>query len=72
MVTTKDVENLLENYTAMEFYDKTLAQTGLLDYRSKVIVSHLWVELLLECIIVKKFKNPKELVDFDLSQKRNT
>ena len=67
MVTRKEVEELLEKYTAKEFYDQTLAPTELLDYRSKVIVSHIWVELLLECIIVKKFKNHEDLVDFDFS-----
>lgn len=70
MVTRKEVEELLEKYTAKEFYDQTLAQTELLDYRSKVIVSHIWVELLLECIIVKKFKNHEDLVDFDFSKKQ--
>ena len=57
----------MEKYTAKEFYDQTLAQTELLDYRSKVIVSHIWVELLLECIIVKKFKNHEDLVDSEAS-----
>jgi len=70
VVTRKEVEELLEKYTAKEFYDQTLAQTELLDYRSKVIASHIWVELLLECIIVKKFKNHEDPVDFNFSKKQ--
>ena len=61
MVTRKEVEELLEKHTAKEFYDQTLAQTELLDHRSKVIVSHIWVEPLLEGIIIKKFKNYEDL-----------
>lgn len=70
MVTREDVEELFEKYTANEFYSQTLGQAELLDYRSNVIVSHLWVELLLECIIVKKFKNFEDLVDFNFSKKQ--
>ena len=35
-----------------------------------VLVSHLWIELLMESIIIKKFKNYEDLVDFDFSKKQ--
>jgi|APSaa5957512535_1039671.scaffolds.fasta_scaffold13842_4 hypothetical protein len=70
MVTEKDVNKLLMQYTKKEFFEKTLVGEELQDYRSKVIVSHLWIELLMECIIVKKFKNHENLVDFDFSKKQ--
>ena len=70
MVTAKDVNDLLTNYTTKEFLNMTDAGTELLDYRSKVIVSHIWIELLLECIIMKKFKNHEDLVDFDFFKKQ--
>ncbi len=70
MVTENDVNELLTKYTKKEFLDRTIAETELLDYRSKVLVSHIWIELLLECIIIKKFKNHEDLIDFDFSKKQ--
>ena len=70
MVTAKDVNELLANSTKKEFLDSTIAETELLDYRSKVLVSHIWIELLMECIIMKKFKNHEDLIDFDFSKKQ--
>ncbi len=70
MVTAKDVNELLANYTKKEFFDRTIAETELLDYRSKVLVSHIWIERLMEWIIIKKFKNHEDLIDFDFSKKQ--
>ena len=70
MVTENDINELVTKYTKKEFFDKTDIGTEFLDYRSKVIVSHLWIELLMECIIIKKFKNYEDLVDFDFSKKQ--
>jgi len=70
VVTAKDVNELLTKYTKKEFFDRTVAATEGLDYRSNVIVSHIWIELLLECIIIKKFKNHEDLLEFDFSKKR--
>jgi len=70
VVTAKDVNELLANSTKKEFLDSTIAETELLDYRSKVLVSHIRIELLLECIIIKKFKNHEDLIDFDFSKKQ--
>ncbi len=74
MVTAKDVNELLINSTKKEFFDRTmaLAETELLDYRSKVLVSHRWIELLLECIIMKKCKNHEDLIGFNFSKKQKT
>lgn len=70
MVTENDVNELLIKYTGKEFFDITLDETELLDYRSKVIVSHIRIEQLMECLIIKKFKNYEDLVDFDFSKKQ--
>jgi hypothetical protein len=70
VVTEKDVNELLTNYTKKNFLDLTTAGNEFLDYRSKVLVSHMWIELLLECIIIKKFKNHEDLIDFDFSKKQ--
>ena len=47
MVTKKDVNELLTKYTKKEFLDGILDETELLDYRSKVIVSHIRIEQLM-------------------------
>jgi len=72
VVTAKDVNELLTKYTKKEFFDRTMAiaETEFLDYRSKVLVSHSWIELLLECIINKKCKNHEDLIDFGFSKKQ--
>ncbi len=72
MVTAKDVNELLTKSTKKEFFDRTmaLAETEFLDYRSKVLVSHRWIELLLECIIIKKCKNHEDLIGFTFSKKQ--
>ena len=70
MVTAKDVNELLKKYTKKEFLDLTLAESDLVDYRSKVLISHSWIELLMECIIIKKFKNHEDIIEFDFSRKR--
>jgi len=70
MVTENDVNELLTKYTKKEFFDRTVAETSGLDYRSNILVSHLWIELFLECIITKKFKNHEDIIDFDFSKKR--
>jgi len=63
MITENDVDELLKKYTKKEYSDVLLSETELLDYRSKVIVSHLRIEQLMDCIIIKKLKNHKDLVD---------
>ena len=70
MVTENEVNELLTKYTKKEFLDRTHDETELLDYRSKMLVSHLWIELLMECIIIKKFKNHEDIIEFDFSKKR--
>ena len=70
MVTENEVNELLTKYTKKEFLDRTLDETELLDYRSKILVSHIRVELLMECIIIKKFKNHEDIIEFDFSKKR--
>jgi len=70
VVTENDVNDLLTKYTKKEFLDMTVNETELLDYRSKVLVSYIRIEQLMECIIIKKFKNHKEIVEFHFSRKR--
>ena len=70
MVTAKDVNELLANYTKKEFLEITLTETDLVDYRSKVLISHMWIERLMECIIMKKLKNYEDISDFDFFKKQ--
>ena len=70
MVTENEVNELLTKYTKKEFLDRILDEKELLDYRSKMLVSHLWIEQLMECIIIKKFKNHEDIIEFDFSKKR--
>jgi len=72
VVTAKDLIKLLANSTKKEFFDRTMAiaETELVDYRSKVLVSHRYIELLLECIIIKKCKNHEGLIGFTFSKKQ--
>jgi len=70
VVTAKDVNELLTKHTKKEFFDRTVAETSGLDLRANILVSHLWIELLLECIIIKKFKNHEDIIEFDFSKKR--
>ena len=69
-MTEKDVNELLAKYSKKEFFDLTDAETESLDYRSKVIVSNIRIEQLMECIIIKKFKNHEDLIEFDFSKKQ--
>ena len=71
MVTEKEVNELFKKYTAIEYLEITDAETlAALDYRSKVIVAHIRIELFLECIIIKKFKNHDDISEFGFSKKR--
>ena len=70
MVTENEVNELLTKYTKKEFLDMTLVGEELLDYRSKVLVSHIWIERLMEWIIIKKFKNHKDKINFSFSKKQ--
>jgi len=70
VITEKDVNELLTNYTVKNFLDLTTAGAEFLDYRSKVLVSHIWLELLMECLIIKKYKNHEDLIDLKFSKKQ--
>ncbi len=70
MMTTKEVNELLTNYTVKSFFDLITFGEEFLDYRSKVLVSHMWIERLFECIIIKKFENHVKLKDLNFSKKQ--
>ncbi len=70
MITENDVNELLTKYTVKEFLDLVDAETASLDYRSKVIVANIRIEQLMECIIIKNFKNHEDLIEFDSSKKQ--
>ena len=70
MVTENEVNELLTKYTKEDFLDKTNDETESIDVRSKILVSHIRIELLMECIIIKKFKNHEDVNKFGFSKKR--
>jgi len=70
VVTKKDVNELLTKYTKKEFLDMSDFETEFLDYRSKVIVSNIYIERLMEFIIIKKSKGYGDLTKLDFSKKQ--
>ena len=70
MVTENDVNKLLTKYTKKEFLDITDFETEFLDYRSKVIVANIYIERLMEYIIIKKSKDYGDLTKLDFSKKQ--
>lgn len=56
MVTENDVNELLTKYTPKQFLDMTDFESEFLDYRSKVIVTNIYIERLMEFLIIKKSK----------------
>lgn len=70
MITEKEVNELLTNYTVKSFFDYITLGDEFRDYRSKFLVSHMWIERLFECIIVKKFENHADLMNLKFSEKQ--
>jgi len=70
VVTENDVNKLLTKYTKKEFLDITDFETEFLDYRSKVIVANIYIERLMEYIIIKKSKDYGDLTKLDFSKKQ--
>ena len=70
MVTENDINELLTKYTKKEFLDITDFGTEFLDYRSKVIVANIYIERLMEYIIIKKFKDSRNLTKLNFSKKQ--
>ncbi len=70
MVTENEVNELLTKYTKKKFLDLTDFQTEFLDYRSKVIVANIYIERLMEYIIIKKSKDYGDLTKLDFSKKQ--
>ena len=70
MVTENDINELLAKYTKKEFLDITDFETEFLDYRSKVIVANIYIERLMEYIIIKKSKDYGDLTKLSFSQKQ--
>ena len=70
MVTENDINELLAKYTKKEFLDITDFETEFLDYRSKVIVANIYIERLMEYIIIKKSKDYGDLTKLDFSKKQ--
>ena len=70
MITTKEVNELLTNYTVKSFFDFITLGDEFRDYRSKFLMSHMWIERLFECIIIKKFENHVDLKNLKFSEKQ--
>ena len=70
MVTENDVNELLAKYTPKQFLDITDFETEFLDYRSKVLVANIYIERLMEFLIIKKSKNYEDLTKLSFSQKQ--
>ena len=70
MVTENDVNELLTKYTPKQFLDITDFQSEFLDYRSKVMVDDIYIERLMEFLIIKKSKDYGDLSRLNFSQKQ--
>lgn len=70
MVTEKDVNELLAKYTPKQFLDITDFESEFLDYRSKVMVANIYIERLMEFLIIKKSKVYEDLTKLSFSQKQ--
>lgn len=70
MVTAEQVNELLTNYTKKEFLEIINSQTDWVDYRSKVLISNMWIERLMECIIMKKLKNYEDISNWKFYKKQ--
>ena len=70
MLTEKDINELLAKYTPKQFLDITDFESEFLDYRSKVMVANIYIERLMEFLIIKKSKNYGDLTKLRFSQKQ--
>jgi len=70
VVTEKDVNELLAKYTPKQFLDVTDFETEFLDYRSKVLVANIYIERLMEFLIIKKSLDSGDLTKLSFSQKQ--
>ena len=70
MVTENDVNELLTKYTPKQFLDMTDFESEFLDYRSKVIVANIYIERLMEFLIIKKSKGYRDLSKLNFSKKQ--
>ena len=70
MVTENDVNELLSKYTPKQFLDITDLESEFLDYRSKVLVANIYIERLIEFLIIIKSKNHEDLDNLTFSQKQ--
>jgi len=70
VVTEKDVNELLAKYTPKQFLDITDFESEFLDYRSKVMVANIYIERLMEFLIIKKSKDYRDLTKLSFSQKQ--
>jgi len=70
VVTKKDVNELLSKYTPKQFLDITDFESEFLDYRSKVLVANIYIERLMEFLIIKKSKDYGDLTKLSFSQKQ--
>ena len=70
MVTENDVNELLAKYTPKQFLDITDFESEFLDYRSKVMVANIYIERLIEFLIIKKSKYYGDLTKLSFSQKQ--
>ncbi len=70
MATENDVNELLAKYTPKQFLDITDFESEFLDYRSKVIVANIYIERLMEFLIIKKSKDYGDLTTLSFSQKQ--
>jgi len=70
MLTEKDIDELLTKYTPKQFLDITDIETEFLDYRSKVLVANIYIERLMEFLIIKKSLDSGDLTKLRFPQKQ--
>lgn len=70
MLTEYNVDELLAKHTPEQFLDITNIESEFLDYRSKVLVANIYIERLMEFLIIKKSKDYGDLTKLNFSQKQ--
>jgi len=70
MITEENVEEFLAKYSPKQFLDATCIGSEFLDHRSKVIVANIYIERLMDFLIIKKSKNCKNLRKLKFFQKQ--
>ena len=64
------MDTLTTKFTRPKLLETIMDEISGKDLRTNILVSHLWAERFMECMIIQKFKNHNEINRFDFTKKR--